>query len=61
MAFDMPPPGSLLFKPTTQPPTIQLNELDQFTLKSVSFVSGDTPTEVDPLTHDTIQDIIKLD
>ncbi len=61
MAFDMPPPGSLLFKTATPAPMIQLNELDKFTLETLSIVLGDTPSHVDPFTAATLSQVQQLD
>jgi len=60
MAFNMPPPGSLLFKTMTPAPAIQLNELDKFTLETLSFVPGDTPSNVDPPLINTLHQIQQL-
>jgi len=61
MAFNMPPPGSLLFDTMTPAPTIQLNKLDKFTLKTLSVVPGDTPSKVDPLTAESLHQVQQLD
>ncbi len=60
MLFNMLPPGSLLFKTTTLAPAIQLNELDKFTLETLLFVLGDTPSNVDPSLAETLHQIQQL-
>jgi len=60
MVFNMPPPGSLLFKPMIPAPTIQLNRLDKFTLETLSIVPEDTPSEVDPITASTLHKVLQL-